>query len=329
MAVDMWSVGCVTTALLAGRSYFVNTQDSDYRRNSSAAIIKAAAECNLDRLDHSSAWLDVDQHAKHFVKSLLVLDEKARLTVETALEHLWFMQGSRQLTLADEYQKIIEGWKRWSPGWDFVTHLDCFIEARIPQTDVACFLSEVLTIANEEQPRRSLYSAQKEKPIEASCQLQRRLQEQLRGPNTQNVSRERNTKIDDSSPLGPLLSVDPRKLTRTVNRASGGKQRQSIPLGAVELSIYAELEDYYGPRDLHSQKHLSSGRDDQVSSHYFSETLRKSSPSISFTARRKPEEDQELSTPKRRRTTFYDFDEAAICTEAGKESRTRVCQDDG
>ncbi len=136
MAVDMWSIGCVTTALFAGKSYFINTQDSDYRRNSSAAIIKAAADCNLDRLDNSSAWLDVDQQAKGFVKELLVLDEKTRLTAQQALDHLWFTQGSRRLSLEKTYKQIIQGWKPWSPGWDFLTHLDSFIEARIPQTDV-------------------------------------------------------------------------------------------------------------------------------------------------------------------------------------------------
>ena len=142
-AVDMWSVGCVTTALLAGKSYFVNTQDSEYRRNSSAAIIKAAAECNLDRLDGSSAWLDIDHNAKDFVKKLLVLDEKARLTARQALDHLWFTKGPKHKYLETTYKHIVAGWKRWSPGWDFAEHLDRFIEARIPQTDVTWPLLQI------------------------------------------------------------------------------------------------------------------------------------------------------------------------------------------
>ena len=142
-AVDVWSVGCVTTALLAGKSYFINTQDSEYRRNSSAAIIKAAAECNLDRLENSSAWLDVNHNAKDFVKKLLVLDEKARLTARQALGHSWFTEDPKQKDLETTYKEIVAGWKRWSPGWDFAEHLDRFIEARIPQTDVMCLLSEM------------------------------------------------------------------------------------------------------------------------------------------------------------------------------------------
>lgn len=147
-AVDMWSVGCVTTALLAGKSYFVNTQDSDYRRNSSAAIIKAAAECNMDRLDNSLAWLGVNQQAKGLVKELLVLDETVRLTAQQALQHLWFTEGSRGVSIGETYKKTLEGWRPWSPGWDFHTHLDCFIEARIPQNDVTWFLPKALAVAN-------------------------------------------------------------------------------------------------------------------------------------------------------------------------------------
>lgn len=149
MAVDMWSVGCVTSALLAGKSYFVNTQDSEYRHNSSAAIIKAAAECDLDRLDSSSAWLGVEQQTKDFLKRLLVLDEKTRLTVKQALEHSWFTEGSKRLFLEQTYTRIVEGWKRWSPGWDFVEHLDRYIKARTPQTVVICIPHEILVIANE------------------------------------------------------------------------------------------------------------------------------------------------------------------------------------
>ena len=149
MAVDMWSVGCVTSVLLAGNSYFVNTQDSGYKRHSSAAIIKAAAECDLDRLDHSSPWLSVEQQAKDLLKRLLVLDEKSRLTVQQALEHSWFTEGSKRTFLEQTYKQIIESWKRWSPGWDFVENLDRYIEARTPQTVVTCFLQEVLVIANQ------------------------------------------------------------------------------------------------------------------------------------------------------------------------------------
>ena len=135
-AVDMWSIGCVTTALLAGKSYFVNTQDSGYERNPSAAIIQAAAECDLDRLDYSSAWLGIDLKAKCFVKRLLVLDEKARMTAELALRHLWFTEGFKGSSMVEIYEDTIAGWEPWSPGWDFAEHLNRFIEARISQSDV-------------------------------------------------------------------------------------------------------------------------------------------------------------------------------------------------
>ena len=136
VAVDMWSIGCLMTLLLAGKPYFANTQDPEYRHNSSAAIIKAAAECNLDRLDHGSSWLNIDKRAKDLVKRLLVLDEKARLTAQQAFLHPWFTEGTRLASLVETYKEITQAWKRWSPGWDFLSPLDHFIEARISQQDV-------------------------------------------------------------------------------------------------------------------------------------------------------------------------------------------------
>lgn len=139
MAVDMWSIGCVTTALFAGKSYFNNTQDSEYRRDSSTAIEKAAAECNLDRLEYSIDWLKVNHRVKDFIKRLLVLDEGARLTAMEALNHSWFTEGDRKISIQKAYSQAIKGWTSFRPPWDFNEHLNVFIEARISKADVNRF----------------------------------------------------------------------------------------------------------------------------------------------------------------------------------------------
>lgn len=135
-SVDMWSLGCLTTALLSGSSYFVNTQDSEYRRDSTAAVTKAAAECNLAGIDNDIDWEEVETLAKDFIKQLLKLDEKARLSAEQALEHAWFTEGPRRIFFQESYEKIIHGWTRSTPGWDFIENLDQFIDARNPQSKV-------------------------------------------------------------------------------------------------------------------------------------------------------------------------------------------------
>lgn len=132
----MWSLGCLTSALLSGSSYFVNTQDSEYRRDSTAAVTKAAAECNLAGIDNDIDWEEVETLAKDFIKQLLKLDEKARLSAEQALEHAWFTDGSRRIFFQESYEKIISGWTRSTPGWDFIENLDLFIDARNPQSKV-------------------------------------------------------------------------------------------------------------------------------------------------------------------------------------------------
>lgn len=131
-SVDMWSLGCLTTALLhSGFSVFVNTQDSNYRHDSAAAITKAAAQCDLSFLDHSPAWEDVQPQAKEFVKGLLQLDENARMSAEQALEHPWFTEDYRKAVFEERYSQVIKGWKRSISSVDFIENLDILIDLKV------------------------------------------------------------------------------------------------------------------------------------------------------------------------------------------------------
>lgn len=136
-AVDMWSIGCVTAAMLIGRPAFALSQASTSRQDSAARVIAAAAECDLRVLDRPEVWGDIDVQAKEFIRRLLVLDERARLTARQALEHNWFTQERHKQSIAIRYDQAIAGWTPGYLGWDFKEHLDRFIEARIPKSDVS------------------------------------------------------------------------------------------------------------------------------------------------------------------------------------------------
>ena len=137
-AVDMWSIGCVTSALLTGGSAFAITQayHSNGRQDSTEALKEAAARCDLSDLDTKEIWLNVSAPAKTFIRSLIVLDERERLSAEKALGHEWFTEDGRRERFPQLYNRVISLWRPRTPGWDFSEKLDSFIDARIPGDDV-------------------------------------------------------------------------------------------------------------------------------------------------------------------------------------------------
>ena len=133
MATDMWSIGIITTLLLTGESVFENSNNKDA---SSAAVLDAAAECDLAKMDIHPHWQTVSNLGKTFVKSLLILDEKARLKVEHALQHGWFTNGERKETIQKEYEEAIRGWMPSRPLLDFKEDLAWYRDASRSTLDV-------------------------------------------------------------------------------------------------------------------------------------------------------------------------------------------------
>ena len=136
-AVDMWSIGCVTSVLFTGSSAFVVSQVSADRQASAAAMIEAAAKCDLRRLDDSKIWDGIDTRAKDFIKHLLVLDEGQRLTANQALTHRWFTQKRSRQSIEDRYNQAISDWTIRSTARDFKKDIAHFIDRRIPKDDVS------------------------------------------------------------------------------------------------------------------------------------------------------------------------------------------------
>ena len=133
MATDMWSLGVITSLLLTGGSIF---EDSKNEHTSSAAILHAAAECDLARMDSSPLWQGVSDLAKGFVRNLLTLDEIARLSVDQALEHGWFTDTERREHIQQQYEDAIRGWMPSRPLLDFKEDLVVFKEASRSTLDV-------------------------------------------------------------------------------------------------------------------------------------------------------------------------------------------------
>lgn len=110
-SVDMWSVGSITATILTGDVIFTDRNHPKYYEDPRAVIISLAAVCDLSVLDaeYHPLWSVVGGRPKHFIKSLLVLKEEARLTASEALAHPWFSCYAGDYE--DLYARSIEGWE--------------------------------------------------------------------------------------------------------------------------------------------------------------------------------------------------------------------------
>ena len=127
----MWSVGCLTTALFVGMSYFTPSLARCDHRRTSVIAKEAAAACDLSKLDDRPEWTSVGPRVKEFIKGTLCLSEKKRLTVKQALESPWFSEGHRRRNLKRYYERVIDGWRPQIPSEDFAEDLTDFIEASL------------------------------------------------------------------------------------------------------------------------------------------------------------------------------------------------------
>ena len=123
-AVDMWSLGCVAIALLTGAPPFAKSRGSDSRLCAEESVLKTSAEYNLDKLDSIPEWNAVGRRAKGFVKALLLLDERKRMTAPEALSHEWFTNVHHKASFDAVYDRAIHDWKPTKPRSDIVEKID-------------------------------------------------------------------------------------------------------------------------------------------------------------------------------------------------------------
>ncbi|KAL5121752.1 hypothetical protein ACEQ8H_000439 [Pleosporales sp. CAS-2024a] len=112
-AVDMWSIGCITAALLSGDDLFTDRAHPKYQDNPRRVIINLAAQCDLSILDdeYHPAWSQVEPAPKDFIRRLLVLEEDERMTATQALAHAWFSNECYAQDLQDLYARSIADWR--------------------------------------------------------------------------------------------------------------------------------------------------------------------------------------------------------------------------
>jgi len=87
--VDMWAVGCLSFFFLCGKLPFKDSNVMRLNQN----IRKGSF--TFDAAD----WEGVDEKAKDYVKSLLTVDQAARLTAAKVLENAWIKSGGSDVAI--------------------------------------------------------------------------------------------------------------------------------------------------------------------------------------------------------------------------------------
>lgn len=109
-AADMWSVGCIAFLLISGSAAFYPLRQlSESIHNE--VVLNLASRCDLSFMDDDPRWKVVSNRPKHFVRSLLQLDETRRLDVKQALSHSWFTNPKCAKDFETVYQYCIRHWK--------------------------------------------------------------------------------------------------------------------------------------------------------------------------------------------------------------------------
>lgn len=103
-SVDMWSIGSITVALLAG---------SDFEQCRQEIVSTLALQCNLSILNDQNheIWGNVSYWPRDFITNLLALHEESRITATKALSHPWFSNKYYGDALDALYERSILDWK--------------------------------------------------------------------------------------------------------------------------------------------------------------------------------------------------------------------------
>lgn len=139
LAIDMWSVGTVSTLLLVGFRAFDNP---DGRHDSTLAV-----QAELSRLEEDKRWRGLSERSKNFVRRLLVLHEEERLTAEGALQHPWFSNEIHKADFEELYKRTTKNWRPRIPSIPLVE----FIHGQCCK--VTCFESSQ-KVLEDQRPAR-------------------------------------------------------------------------------------------------------------------------------------------------------------------------------
>ncbi|KAJ4989371.1 CAMK rad53 protein kinase [Stagonosporopsis vannaccii] len=113
VGVDMWSIGSIAAAVLTGELLFNCRRDGPFDEDAERVIIGLAAECDLQALDdeYHPLWGPIAFAPKDFIKHLLVLDERDRMSATEALNHVWFTHPVMAADFEAQYERSIKHWR--------------------------------------------------------------------------------------------------------------------------------------------------------------------------------------------------------------------------
>lgn len=101
--MDLWSLGCVAFALLAG--------DAPFKESNSPNPGESAKKCDVKSIEEELDRNGAGKRPKDFVRRLLILDENKRMNVKQALRHSWFTNPAHKREFEALYKRSIRNWK--------------------------------------------------------------------------------------------------------------------------------------------------------------------------------------------------------------------------
>lgn len=144
-AVDLWSLGVLTSCLFTGTLPFPARKPSE-RSEITAQFLKGG-----DQYDRAG-WGSIPPKALKFVRRLLDVDPEKRMTADEALEHAWFTKPPRRAAaLKEAIKKITRTWKPRTKNDQIgiITNLPSYVSIRSPIRESAAVKS------NKEAPDAS------------------------------------------------------------------------------------------------------------------------------------------------------------------------------
>lgn len=116
MAVDMWSLGVLTACMFTGDTIIPRHELPEL-----SFVEIAARYIGVDDSFAKVAWQQIPPRPLNFIRRLIIIDPKERMTAEEALEDSWYTKPSREATaLAEAVERICRFWKKCSAKEDIM-----------------------------------------------------------------------------------------------------------------------------------------------------------------------------------------------------------------